>query len=106
MLLPVDDAKQQCHHERVDHDRDENVFDSLFNVPSPLLVSLTGIPSVNPGKEGRAQCGFPKRNHADSQHDCEDDEKRYYLKIKPFHSQTSIRVFPCFHGLKTVVDRG
>src|SRR5687768_18512001 len=85
MLLPVHDAEQQCYHEGIDQDRYNNVFRSLFDIPTSLLVGLTGITRVNPGKEWRTKCDFPEGNYAYSQRDRENDEECYYLIVKPFH---------------------
>src|SRR5687767_1595101 len=87
MLLPVHDAEQQCYHQRIDQDRYNNVFRSLFNIPTSLLVGLTGITRVNPGKKRGTKCDFPEGNYADSQCDGEGHEECYYLKVKPFHSR-------------------
>jgi hypothetical protein len=55
------------------------VFDALFNIPASLHVGVTGIPRVNPCKEGRAQRFFPECNYADGQEQSEDDEEYDYL---------------------------
>lgn len=87
--LPVDNAEQQRYHQCVNREGDNHVFDALFNVPTPLDVGLTGIPSVHPGKEWRAQRCLVKCNHADSQQHCEGNEEYYCLVVESSHSQTS-----------------
>jgi hypothetical protein len=78
-LLLVDQPEQQRYHQRIDHDGDKDVFDALFNIPASLHVGVTGIPRVNPCKEGRAKRFFPECNYTDGQEQSEDDEEYDYL---------------------------
>ena len=71
--LPVDQAKQHGDHEHIDGERNEKVFEPLFDIPTQFRVGITGKLCVNPGEEHRTQRDFPHPDHADRQQHGKDD---------------------------------
>lgn len=98
--------EQQRHHEGIDQDRYNNVFRSLFNVPTSLLVFWTGIARVDPRKEGRPKGHFPKSVTPIVSVTVRAMKNAITLKSNLFIHAHLYPRFPCFHGLNTARVRG